>query len=175
MALVGLLGACALFPRLELGQTKAQVVRGFGTPSRIVRQADGAELWQYATQPFGTTFVNVRFDAAGQVVKHWDALDEAYRGEITPGLSMAEVADRLGPHRAEFRFANSGETVRDWNVSNIGNPGIATQFNVHFRDGRVVRTSVSYVYARDRVGAGGWFGGFHIGSGGWGGGVGIGF
>lgn len=162
---------CALMPPIEPGQRAAQVRAEQGAPTRILPQPDGGELWQYATQPFGTTFIQVRFDADGQVVDTWDGLAADRLAQIQPGMTLDEVLTRLGPQRTVERFALSGETVYDWNVSNSGNPGIATYFNVHFRDDRVVRTSTTYEFGRD----GSFFGGFGIGGGsGMGGGVSIG-
>jgi len=144
-----LLSGCALMPHLEVGQNEAQVRHELGTPSRVLREPDGGTRWQYASQPYGISFVNVRFDPAGRLVEFWDGLDEAHRLDIRVGMSMDDVADLLGPYRTEVYFSLSGETVRDWNVYHLLGPGIATLFNVHFKGGRVVRTSISYVYPRD--------------------------
>ena len=165
------LPGCALVPRIETGQAATEVRAGHGAPTRIITQADGGELWQYATQPFGTTFIQVRFDAAGQVVSTWDGFAPGRLAQIKPGMNEQEVADRLGPYRRIEYFALSREHVWDWNISNADGPGIATRFNVHFRDGHVVRTSRSYEYGRD----GRFFGGFGIGSGGSGVGFGVSF
>ncbi|MBT0962346.1 hypothetical protein [Denitromonas iodatirespirans] len=162
------LAGCALMPPIVPGQSAAQVRAEQGAPTRILPQADGGELWQYATQPFGTTFIQVKFDAAGQVVDTWDGLAADRLAQIQPGMTLDEVQQRLGPQRSVERFALSGETVYDWNISNSGNPGTATFFNVHFRDDRVVRTSTTYQFPRD----GSFFGGFGI-HGGSGMGVGI--
>jgi hypothetical protein len=170
------LSGCALIPKLEPGQNEAQVRQEMGGgPTRVIREADGGTRWQYATQPFGIRFMNVRFDAQGQVVDFWDGLDEAHLAQIRPGMSADEVTDRLGPHRSEAYFSLSGETVRDWNVDNYNGPGIATLFNVHLRDGVVVRTSRSFVYPLDVKFMGGVGGSMHMGSGRSGVGIGVGF
>ncbi len=72
-------------------------------------------------------------------------------------MSKEQVSRLLGTHRSEQRFRNSGETVWDWNIRNDG-PGIATLFNVHFIDDKVVRTSQTYVFPRDGAIFGGWGG-----------------
>jgi outer membrane protein assembly factor BamE (lipoprotein component of BamABCDE complex) len=170
-----LLAGCALIPHLEPGQSQDQVRHELGAPSRVVTEANGGTRWMYANQPFGTTFINARFNAEGRLTEFWDGLDDKHLADIRVGMSMDEVADHLGPYRTEVYFSLSKETVRDWNVNNQTGPGIATLFNVHFKDGLVVRTSMSYVYPRDVKFLGSGFGGFHMGSGGWGAGVGIGF
>ena len=165
------LAGCALMSRIETGQSAGDVRAGHGAPTRIIAQPDGGELWQYATQPFGTTFIQVRFDAAGQVAETWDGFAPKRLAQIKAGMGEEEVIDRLGPYRRIEYFALSREHVWDWNISNSDGPGIATRFNVHFRDGRVVRTSTSYEYGRD----GRFFGSFGIGSGGSGVGFGMSF
>ncbi|TVT46929.1 MAG: hypothetical protein FHP94_15920 [Denitromonas halophila] len=161
--------ACATRPPIAPGQSAVQVRSEHGAPTRIIVQPGGGELWQYATQPFGTTFVQVKFDATGQVIETWDGLAADRLAKIRPGMTVVQVIDQLGPQRSVEHFSLSGETVYDWNISNIGNPGTATYFNVHFRDEVVLRTSTTYEYPRD----GRFFGGFGIG-GGSGSGVGIG-
>ncbi|KAA3651927.1 MAG: hypothetical protein DWQ11_13015 [Proteobacteria bacterium] len=168
LCLLGL-SACAALTPITPGLPAAEVRSAHGAPTRIVAQADGGQLWQYATQPFGTTFVQVRFDASGRVVDTWDGFAAERLAQIQPGMALAEVRERLGPQRSVERFALSGETVYDWNISNRGNPGIATYFNVHVRDEAVVRTSTTYEYPRDGM----FFGGVGIGAGS-GSGVGIG-
>ncbi len=163
------LAACATRPPIVPGQSAVQVRADRGAPTRIITRPDGGELWQYATQPFGTSFVQVRFDPVGQVVETWDGLAADRLARIRPGMTVEQVIDQLGPQRSIEHFSLSGETVYDWNISNSGNPGTATYFNVHFRDDVVRRTSSTYDYPRDGL----FFGGFGI-SGGSGSGVGIG-
>lgn len=151
LAVVGL-GGCALFGRVEPGMDAAQVRDEVGAPGLSIEAPEGGRIWQYPTQPAGTTFRNVRFDAAGHVVEVWDGLDAAHQAQIQVGMSEAEVMRRLGPFRTEVYFSLSGETVRDWNVDNTMNPGVATHFNVHLREGKVVRTSISLVYMNDANG-----------------------
>ncbi|MCB1959179.1 MAG: hypothetical protein KDE68_01430 [Rhodocyclaceae bacterium] len=146
---VVLIAGCALFPTVQPGDDARAVKDAKGAPTRIVAQPGGGELWQYATQPFGITFINVLFDAHGRVSTVWDGLSDARRAQIAPGMTMAQVTERLGPHRSAETYALSGEAVWDWNVSNVGGPGTATYFNVHFRQGVVVRTSTSYEYPPD--------------------------
>ena len=156
-----LLAGCALHRPIVIGQPEGEVRAEQGAPTRILPQADGGALWQYATQPFGTTFIQVRFDAQGQVVESWDALAADRLAQIEAGMAREAVLERLGPHRSIEHFALSGETVYDWNISNVGGPGTATYFNVHFQNDRVVRTSTTYDFPRDGL----FFGGFGIGSG----------
>ena len=90
----------------------------------------------------------IQVDAGGIVLRQWDALSDENLARVRRGMSPDEVSRLLGLHRSEQTFPLSGETVRDWNVRNYG-PGVATLFNVHFLDGKVQRTSQTYVYPRD--------------------------
>ena len=98
----------------------------------------------------------VQVDQGGKVLRQWDALSEENRAKVQVGMTMAEVDRLLGEHRSVQTFRLSGEEVWDWNVYNDG-PGVATLFNVHFIDGKVVRTSRTYVYRNGN--GGGMFGG----------------
>ncbi|MCB1914362.1 MAG: hypothetical protein KDG52_01385 [Rhodocyclaceae bacterium] len=147
-----LLIACAYRPpllALPAGQvTEAEVVATAGAPTRRWQEADGGSTLEYATQPWGTVCWMVRLDADGRLVGVSDALSLDNRLTIEPGMNKAEVSRRLGVHRSVEYFVLSDEEVWDWNIENTG-PGIETRFNVHFRDGVVLRTSQSYIYPRD--------------------------
>lgn len=144
-----LLGACATpVQRLPAGSDRAAVVQVLGQSTRQWAEADGGSTLEYATQPFGETCWMVRLDARGRVVSVRDALAEPDRWQVEPGMDMATVDHLLGRHRSEQYFSLARETVWDWNIKNDG-PGIATLYNVHFKDGKVVRTSISYVFPGD--------------------------
>jgi hypothetical protein len=64
-------------------------------------------------------------------------------------MDTQEVARLLGQERRRMLFTLSGEDVWDWNVAPQDVSGLLS-FNVHFKDGVVVRTSYSYV-TRGRV------------------------
>jgi hypothetical protein len=143
---IGWLAGCALIPRIEPGTTtEAEILAIYGPPTRRWPEADGAATLEYATQPMGVSCFMVGIDAGGRVAKVRDALSDTNLARVEAGMSPAEVDRLLGRHRSEVFFALSGETVWDWNIPNLG-PGIATRFNVHFKDGRVLRTSRSFIY-----------------------------
>jgi len=148
--LIGLvLGACAVFnPTADLKpgvSIQGDVSAVLGTPSRIYQDPGGGETWEYSTQPYGTTCYMASFDAAGTLTRLVDALSEQERARVQPGMTREQVARMLGQHRTVAVFRLSGEEVWDWNVPHWGS-GIATRFNVHFKEGRVVRTTTSTVY-----------------------------
>ncbi|MDO9599579.1 MAG: hypothetical protein Q7J47_17835 [Azoarcus sp.] len=147
------LGGCAAFEPARPFTTEAEALAARGEPTRRWQNDDGTTTLEYATQPFGHTCLMVQLDEGGIVLRQWDALDNDNLVQVRKGMSPEEVARLLGEHRSVQTFTLSGEEVWDWNIRNYG-PGIATLFNVHFIDGKVARTSQTYVYPRE----GGMFG-----------------
>lgn len=131
--------------RLLLGQTsRAEIVARYGTPHRIWPEADGGQTLEYPSQPFGQTCWMIRLDAAGRLLSVHDPLrSEAMRfAAIEPGMTPEQVSRRFGQERSRVFFRFSGEEVWDWNVPPDQN-GYLLRFNVHFKDGRVLRTTQS--------------------------------
>ena len=71
--------------------------------------------------------------------------DERAAG-VRNGMSTAEVEQLLGRPDGGTVTYGSGETVSGWRVPVRGAGIRAAYFNVHYRDGRVVRTSRSAEY-----------------------------
>ena len=132
--------------RLRPGvSTGAELMQYYGPPSRVWPEADGGRTLEYATQPFGQTCYMVRLDAQDRFVSAVDALAPAQRERVQPGMTPEQVTRMLGRERTRVFFRNSGEDVWDWNVPPDMN-GYLLRFNVHFKDGVVLRTSYSAVY-----------------------------
>ncbi|ALV04829.1 hypothetical protein [Roseateles depolymerans] len=132
--------------RLRPGvSTGAELLQYYGQPSRVWPEADGGRTLEYATQPFGQTCYMVRLDAQDRFVSAVDALAPAQREQVQPGMTPEQVTRMLGRERSRVFFRNSGEDVWDWNVPPDMN-GYLLRFNVHFKDGVVLRTSYSVVY-----------------------------
>ncbi len=140
-----LLAGCSAFAPPRPYTSEAEVLAARGHPTQRWDNADGSTTLQYATQPFGESCLMVTVDAQGRVLRQEDGLSDAGRAKVKAGMSKEEVNRLLGAHRSVQYFALSREEVWDWNIENTG-PGIATLFNVHFVDGRVVRTSQTYIH-----------------------------
>lgn len=125
--------------------TGADVQQFYGAPTRVWPEADGGRTLEYATQPFGQTCYMVRLDAQDRLVGTTDALSPANRARIVPGLTTEQVTRILGQDRKRMFFRLSGEDVWDWNIPPEMS-GYLLRFNVHFKNGVVVRTSQSVVY-----------------------------
>lgn len=147
------LGGCATpikDERLQPGvSTGTELLQYYGQPSRVWPEADGGRTLEYATQPFGQTCYMVRLDAQDRFVSAIDALAPAQREQVQPGMTPEQVTRMLGRERSRVFFRNSGEDVWDWNVPPEMN-GYLLRFNVHFKDGVVLRTSYSVVYPDKR-------------------------
>ncbi len=142
------LSGCAAFAPPRPFTTEAEALAAHGEPTRRWHDDDETTTLEFATQPYGYTCLKVQVDAGGIVLRQWDALDDDNLANVRKGMSKDEIERLLCAHRSVQTFALSGEEVWDWNIANYG-PGAATLFNVHFIDGKVVRTSRTYVYPRD--------------------------
>lgn len=151
-----ILSGCAAFEPPRPLTTEAEALAVHGEPTRRWDNGDGTTTLEYSTQPYGHRALMVTVDASGVVIDQYDALSDENLARVRPGMTQDEVSRLLGTHRSVQVFKLSGEEVWDWNVYNDG-PGVATLFNVHFIDGKVVRTSRTYVYPRDGMMSGHWY------------------
>ena len=148
LALLSLLAACATpvnDQRLVVGHsTVAQAETFYGKPTRIWPEPDGGQTLEYGQQPFGEHCYLVRFDAEGHLISSRDGLAPAERVKIMPGMSVEQVERLLGHERTRVFFRFSGEDVWDWSVT-PPSIGYWLRFNVHFKDGVVVRTTETLI------------------------------
>ena len=142
------LSACVTYTPPRPFTTEAETLAAKGEPTRRWQDDDGTRTLEYATQPNGRSCLMVQVDQGGIVLRQWNALSEENLARVQRGMTREEVDRLLGQHRSEQVFKQSGEEVWDWNVRNDG-PGVGTLFNVHFIDGKVLRTSQTYVYPRE--------------------------
>lgn len=157
LAILFVVGCASYAARMPPLTTEADALAIHGEPTRRWDNGDGTTTLEYSTQPYGETALMVTIDQGGMVLEQHDALSDKNLGNVKPGMTKEDVSRLLGTHRSVQIFKLSGEEVWDWNVYNDG-PGIATLFNVHFVDGKVVRTSRTYVFPRDGVFGGPVFG-----------------
>ncbi|HEY4083847.1 MAG TPA: outer membrane protein assembly factor BamE [Burkholderiaceae bacterium] len=154
LALLSLLAACATpvqDQRLIAGRSTVAQVEGFyGQPTRIWPEPDGGQTLEYGQQPFGEHCYLLRFDAEGHWISSRDGLAAAERAKIEPGMSVEQVERLLGHERTRIFFRLSGEDVWDWNVTPPSN-GYWLRFNVHFKDGVVVRTTETLIDPERRL------------------------
>jgi hypothetical protein len=151
---LSLLTACAVLDpgsALQIGiSTEAEVLARLGPPVQIWPEADGGRTLEYSSQPFGQHCRMLRINAQQRLVGIEDALKPGNRARVEAGMTPGQVSRLLGRERSRVTYAASGEEVWDWTVE-PDLSGYGLRFNVHFKDGRVVRTTHSMVF-RDRFG-----------------------
>ncbi|MDN3919512.1 outer membrane protein assembly factor BamE [Roseateles violae] len=153
------LSACASDPgrdrSLQPGVSgEAEVLSRFGKPVQVWDDGGGARTLEYSSQPFGQTCYMIHIGADGKLIGIEDTLLYASRFAITPGMTQEQVSRRLGKERRRVSYSLSGEEVWDWNVEpDQTGSSYLLRFNVHFKNGVVVRLSQSMVFP-DRMGFG---------------------
>jgi hypothetical protein len=121
----------------------AELLARYGQPVRIWAEADGGRTLEYSGQPFGHRTWMLRLGPDDRLIAAaTDALSPAGLAAIKPGMRPEQVARRLGRERSRVFFPLSGEEVWDWNIEPDPS-GYLLRFNVHFKDGVVLRTSRS--------------------------------
>ncbi len=147
---LGLAGCISMERQIVPGQSLgADVLKIYGKPSRIWADSDGGRTLEYSSQPLGQTCYMVKLGADDKVRSVEDTLTEANRLRIEPGMTPDQVSRMLGRERTRVSFSLSQEDVWDWNVA-PNQSGYLLRFNVHFKEGRVFRTSQSVEYPTER-------------------------
>ena len=131
--------------RLQAGvSSEAAVVTIYGQPRRVWPEVDGGRTLEYSSQPMGRHSYRVRMSADGRLMGVEDGLSTAARARIEPGMTPEQASRILGVERTRVFFRLSGEDVWDWTIE-PDQAGYAMRFNVHFKNGAVVRTTQSLV------------------------------
>lgn len=117
-----LLGGCAtLDERLPAGAPQEAVLHELGAPTARYAPLDGQPArWQYSSQPFGRSVINVDFDAAGRVLRAEEALNEGLMAQrIRPNeWTQRDVLREYGPPARTFGVANFAGTIWAWRYLN---------------------------------------------------------
>lgn len=143
LALAGCAGLGSRDTGLTPGlSTAADVSARYGQALRSWPEADGGQTLEYSSQPFGQTCYMVRLGRDGKLIAIEDTLQQASRFRVVAGWTPEQVSRLLGTERSRMFFRFSGEDVWDWNVA-PDQSGYLLRFNVHFKDGVVLRTSQS--------------------------------
>lgn len=148
LALTGCAGFGSPAQHLVVGVSQqADVLASFGPPARRWPNANGGQILEYSSQPFGQNCWMVTLSADGRLLRLEDTLLPASRFSVAPGMTPEQVSHLLGRERSRVFYRFSGEDVWDWNVAPHSMGGdYLLRFNVHFKDGVVLRTSQSTVF-----------------------------
>lgn len=129
---------------------QADVLASFGPPVRSWPNADGGQTLEYSSQPFGQRCWMATLAGDGRLLKLEDTLLPSSRFSVVPGMTPEQVSRLLGQERSRVFYRFSGEDVWDWNVAPEVLGENLLRFNVHFKDGVVLRTSQSLVFPERR-------------------------
>ncbi|MFT4173613.1 MAG: hypothetical protein QM639_13695 [Rhodocyclaceae bacterium] len=154
------LAACASTmgpPRLQAGQTEAEVLAQAGQPAETFDNADGSRTLEYNNQPFGTTVYMVTLGGDGRVREVAQVLSDPYMARVKPGLTHDEVLRLLGRPLSRQTYPLSKEEAWEWNIDSMGYGGQLKRFDVIFKDGKVIRSETRFI---DRYDCGGILGCF---------------
>jgi hypothetical protein len=95
-----LVGACATAyapTSIRAGDSRAVVIARMGEPVATYATDGGGQRLEYSHMPAGLRTWMIDLDAAGQVVRWQQVLDEQHFATIGPGLTQAEVRRLIGP------------------------------------------------------------------------------
>jgi hypothetical protein len=149
------LAACVSVPSprsVSPGMSSSAVLAQYGQPVQVWPDLDGkgGKTLEYSQQPMGQSTLMIRVDGEGRVISIEDTLLAASRARIQPGWTPDQVSRLLGRERSRVFFRNSGEDVWDWTVPD-DSINRRQRFNVHFKDGVVLRTSHSMIFDDERM------------------------
>jgi hypothetical protein len=101
--------------RLKPGESTEQEVRGiFGTPAATRDLGGGAKGLVYPLGPEGLHTLLLKIGADGRYAGYENLLTRANFEAIRPGLSEAEVLQRLGPPGSTQRYALKQQRALEW-------------------------------------------------------------
>ncbi|MCV2351385.1 outer membrane protein assembly factor BamE [Paucibacter sp. Y2R2-4] len=150
--ILALAGCASLDPArgISPGMAAAEVMARYGQPVRVWNDVDGGHTLEYSQQPMGQHCYMVKIGSDERVLSLQDTLQQAGRERIQAGLTPEQVSRILGKERSRMFFRLSGEDVWDWSIPDEPG-GKRHRFNVHFKDGVVLRTSYSTIFDDDRM------------------------
>ena len=120
MASAAALAGCASPRSFAPGSSVEEVLARSGLPTDIRMDANGDELWEYATGPAGTETYLVRSGADRKVKEVIQLLTEDRMNTIVPGkMTKAEVLQILGKPSNVMFTAHAG-TVWSWRFKRDG-------------------------------------------------------
>lgn len=101
--------------KLEEGvATEMDVMKEFGTPVEIYREADGSRIFEYTRQPEGSTNYFITISPEGKMTALRQALNPKYFEQVKPGMTVTEVRRLLGQPAIKQAYELKKEEVWDW-------------------------------------------------------------
>ncbi len=101
--------------KLEEGvASELDVMKQFGTPLDIHREADGSRTFEYTRQPEGVANYFITIGPDGKMSALRQVLVPPYFAKVQPGMEQAAVRRLLGQPALKTPFALKKEEVWDW-------------------------------------------------------------
>ncbi len=104
-----LLAGCQTYGPSErfIGLSREQVIAQMGNPYPAPPDLSRAQRLDFPRGPFGKHTYSLQFDAEGKVVSYTQLLNEENFRQITPGMDVSEVIERIGMSRDQFGLARN--------------------------------------------------------------------
>lgn len=120
MASLCLLAGCAsgLPNRLQPGASVDEVLQQLGPSTAEQALPGGGRRLEFASGPFGKATYMVEFDARGHMQGWQNVLDEAHFDQITAGMTLQQLRERLGPPSKVWAVRYHDQTV--WSYRSEG-------------------------------------------------------
>ena len=138
LLVAALVAGCAIFSRIEPGDTADSVIDRFGHPDTIWENPDGSEVWQFPQGFYATETFMVTIGPDRKVKGVHQALSEPFLSQIQPGMTKDDVHRILGRPREIWRFPSRNNETWTWRYRDTN----FMLFHVLFdtRTGKVTRT-----------------------------------
>lgn len=120
-----------------IGMSREQVIAEMGTPYPAPQDLSQAQRLDFPRGPYGKHTYSLLFDADGKVVGYKQLLTEENFKQITPGMDVSEVVERIGMSRDTFKIARNRGYV--WNFRYI--TPLCQWFQIEFTAENKVRST----------------------------------
>jgi hypothetical protein len=134
-----LLAGCQTYGPSErfIGLSREQVIAQMGNPYPAPSDLSQAQRLDFPRGPFGKHTYSLQFDADGKVISFKQLLTEENFRQITPGMDVSEVIERIGMSRDQFGLARNRGYV--WNFRYI--TPLCQWFQIEFTAENKVRST----------------------------------
>ncbi len=134
-----LLAGCQTYGPSErfIGLSREQVIAQMGNPYPAPPDLSQAQRLDFPRGPFGKHTYSLQFDADGKVISYKQLLTEENFRQITPGMDVSEVIERIGISRDQFGLARNRGYV--WNFRYI--TPLCQWFQIEFTAENKVRST----------------------------------
>lgn len=120
-----------------IGLSREEVITQMGKPYPAPPDLSQAQRLDFPRGPFGKHTYSLQFDANGKVISYKQLLTEENFRQITPGMDVGEVIERIGMSRDTFKIGRGRGYV--WNFRYI--TPLCQWFQIEFTAENKVRST----------------------------------